>query len=87
MGPKYYVYIFADGMCRALFIGVTDDLFRRSAMYRFRSSCRLVYYEAFEDRCDARFREQCLKDWRREWRRELIEAENPDWHDLSGELD
>jgi len=86
MGPCYYVYIFADGSGASLFVGVTDDLFRRSEKYKYHSAQRLVYYEPFGDQYDARWRERCLKDWRREWKRELIEEENPEWRDLSEEL-
>jgi len=28
-------------------------------------------------------RERTLKRWRREWKFALIEADNPNWHDLS----
>jgi len=29
-------------------------------------------------------REKQLKFWKRDWKIRLIEAENPDWNDLSG---
>jgi putative endonuclease len=34
----------------------------------------------------ARHREWPLKRWRRDWKIELVEATNPDWHDLSADL-
>jgi len=42
----------------------------------------LVYYEQFEYIEDAILREKRLKKWRREWKIELIEKDNPDWTDL-----
>jgi hypothetical protein len=31
-------------------------------------------------------RERTLKRWRREWKFELVEKLNPDWHDMSDTL-
>ena len=31
---------------------------------------------------DARAREYEMKKWRRDWKIELIEKDNPDWYDL-----
>jgi len=28
-------------------------------------------------------REKQLKNWRRDWKTNLIEQDNPDWHDLA----
>jgi putative endonuclease len=46
----------------------------------------LVYFETFDSILEARAREHALKRWRRAWKIELIEKLNPDWRDLSGEL-
>jgi putative endonuclease len=46
----------------------------------------LVYFEAYDSILEARAREHALKRWRRAWKIALIEKLNPDWHDLSGEL-
>jgi putative endonuclease len=35
---------------------------------------------------DALAREKQLKHWKREWKVKLIEANNPQWHDLYIEL-
>ena len=48
---------------------------------------QLVYYEVFEDIRDAIAREKQLKRWRREKKVRLIERENPNWKDLSKDLD
>jgi putative endonuclease len=43
---------------------------------------KLVWYEAFEERENAFRRERRIKEWRRQWKIELIEAMNPTWADL-----
>lgn len=42
----------------------------------------LVYYEVFESIDSAIQREKQLKEWRRNWKIELIENKNADWNDL-----
>ncbi|MEQ8604656.1 MAG: GIY-YIG nuclease family protein [Marivibrio sp.] len=75
-----------------LYIGSTTDLARRMEEHRSGvvegftarySVYRLVHAEFFEDIVDARARERAMKKWRRAWKIELIEAENPDWRDLT----
>jgi len=43
---------------------------------------RLVYYEQTNDVASALQREKTLKRWRRQWKLDLIEKENPEWEDL-----
>jgi len=43
---------------------------------------RLVWFQPFMLVADARAREYEMKKWRRDWKVELIERENPDWSDL-----
>jgi putative endonuclease len=46
-------------------------------------ACKLlVWYAAFDDLQDARFRELQMKKWKRLWKLSEIEQMNPDWHDL-----
>jgi len=45
----------------------------------------LVWYENHPTRLEAIQREKRIKRWRREWKLALIEAENPQWRDLSEE--
>jgi putative endonuclease len=40
----------------------------------------LVYFEQHDDPVAAITREKQIKKWRRAWKIELIEAQNPDWH-------
>jgi putative endonuclease len=43
---------------------------------------RLVYVEHHDDIRSAIAREKLVKKWKRAWKFALIEADNPDWHDL-----
>jgi putative endonuclease len=43
---------------------------------------RLVWYEPFEMIGDAFQRERTIKHYPRQWKINLIEAENPEWDDL-----
>jgi putative endonuclease len=48
---------------------------------------RLIYFESHEIAPDAIAREKQLKNWRREKKLILINRSNPEWRDLSGEID
>ncbi len=87
----YYVYILASEKNGTLYIGVTNDLIRR--VYEHREAVvdgfskrygvkRLVYFETHDSIEAAIKREKKLKHWRREWKLNLIERDNPDWFDL-----
>jgi len=43
---------------------------------------KLVYAEVFSSVDEAIKREKQLKNWKREWKNELIDAANPQWADL-----
>ena len=43
---------------------------------------RLVWYEGHLDAALAADRERAIKRWRRAWKIELIEKDNPTWRDL-----
>ena len=95
MGKTYYVYILASRYRGTMYVGVTNDLSRRLSEHKagaipgFTKAykvTRLVYIEEYGSINDARARERQLKRWRREWKFELIEAENPTWQDLSDRL-
>ena len=86
------VYILASGHHGTLYIGVTSDLIarlwqhRNNALPGFTSRygvCRLVHFEMFGDMEHAIAREKQLKNWRRQWKINLINAENPEWRDLA----
>ena len=69
-----------------MYVGVTNDLSRRLSEHKagavpgFTKAynvTKLVYVEEYASIADARARERQLKHWRREWKFELIEADNP----------
>lgn len=87
----YYVYIFASGRNGTLYIGITNDLLRRIEEHKSKlipgfttkyDITKLVHFEATESRYAAIQREKQLKAWRRAWKLELIESNNPNWDDL-----
>lgn len=88
------VYILASPNNRALYIGVTTDLGRRLEEHRQGSSIhtskyniiKLVYVEEHETAPIAIDREKQLKRWRREKKISLIDAANPEWRDLTGDI-
>ena len=43
---------------------------------------RLVWYEAHDTAEAAIVREKQVKEWKRDWKKNLIERENPHWEDL-----
>jgi putative endonuclease len=95
MNRAFYVYILATRKDGPLYVGVTNDLVRRVAEHKskalkgFTSKFnvnRLVYFETFGQPDAAILREKQLKRWRREWKVQLIEKENPEWDDLFGRL-
>ena len=86
------VYILASGRYGTLYIGVTSDLMgrlwqhRNNALPGFTSRYgvyHLVHFEMFGDMEHAIAREKQLKNWHRQWKINLINAENPEWRDLA----
>ena len=87
----YFVYILASDRNGTLSVGVTSDLIRRVQEHREglvpgftkRYAVKLlVYFEPHRDINEAILREKRIKRWRRKWKLELIEAQNPQWRDL-----
>jgi putative endonuclease len=85
------VYILASERNGTLYVGVTSDIVRRAWEHRTGQSDgftkhydvhRLVYAEFHETMTDAISREKRVKKWRRVWKLQLIERENPSWRDL-----
>ena len=74
-----------------LYIGVTSNLpkriweHREGAIEGFTKKYDvhiLVYFEVHEGMPAAIEREKQIKFWKRSWKVELIEKDNPDWRDL-----
>jgi putative endonuclease len=89
------VYILASARNGTLYTGVTSDLWRRIRQHKNgefdgfskKYGCKyLVWYETFELVTNAIHRETQIKWWRRAWKLALIEADNPEWRDLSNWL-
>lgn len=85
------VYIMASRRHGTLYVGVTNNLIRRVGEHRdglgggFTQRYgvkRLVWFEAHDGIEDAIRRETSLKRYKREWKINLIERENPHWADL-----
>ncbi len=88
---SYWVYILAR-RSRVLYTGITNNLARRVEEHRVGQGSqftkryqvhRLVYCEEHRQASDAIQREKQIKDWTREKKRALVEANNPDWTDLA----
>ena len=83
---QYWVYILSNKSHSVLYIGMTNDLYRRylehkdgivegfTKKYRCHS---LLYYECFTDVEEAIAREKELKGWSRDKKETLIKSVNP----------
>ncbi len=95
MNKQPSVYILASQRNGTLYIGVTSDLIKRiwehknnqvegfSMQYNVHT---LVWYELHESMESAIAREKALKNWKRDWKIDLIEQTNPNWQDLYSEI-
>lgn len=86
------LYILASGRNGTLYTGVTSALVARVHQHNLGTfegfsktyGCKtLVWYETHAVMLDAIRREKQIERWRRVWKLELIETQNPDWRDLS----
>jgi putative endonuclease len=89
------VYLLSNRHYGAIYIGVTSNLLQRLVQHRegllpgFTRRYkvhRLVHFEMFGDMERAILREKQLKNWHRQWKINLINAENPEWRDLAVRL-
>ncbi len=89
------VYIMASERNGTLYIGVTSNLFKR--VWKHKNNItegftkkyfvhQLVWFERHPSMESAIMREKQLKGWKRNWKLELIEKNNPDWDDLYADL-
>jgi putative endonuclease len=92
MSRTYYVYILASQPNGTLYIGVTNNLARRTGEHRDGTASGftkkygvsiLVYFEPFDSIHDAIHRETHLKKFTRRRKLELIESISPQWRDLA----
>lgn len=87
-----FVYIMTNSKNKTLYVGVTNDLYRRvmehkqglvSSFTDQYQLYKLVYYEQVAGADEAIRREKQLKRWHRDWKVNLISEMNPNWEDLS----
>ncbi|PCJ23150.1 MAG: excinuclease ABC subunit C [Flavobacteriales bacterium] len=91
------IYFMSNNYNNVLYLGVTSNLFIRIHQHKNKQypnsftakfNCnKLVYYETFSRIEEAIAREKNIKNWKREWKDELINKTNPDWLDLSAKID
>ena len=91
MSKNYFVYILASRRNGTLYTGITGDLRRRVSEHKndringFTKRYavhRLVWFDVHWSAPAAIDREKRIKNWRRSWKLDLIEAMNPYWDDL-----
>ena len=92
---KSYIYILTNKSKRVLYIGVTTNLFKRilehkegngSIFTQIYNLKYLIYFEEFTDVNQAISREKQLKNWRKEWKWNLIKDLNPELKALYEDL-
>jgi len=91
----YYVYILTNKYNKVLYVGITNDLIRRTYEHKnnlvegFTSKYnvhKLVYYDLTGDVMSAITREKQIKGWTRDKKIKLIESMNLEWKDLYNEI-
>ena len=89
------VYIMTNYLNTTFYIGVTNNLLRRVLEHKSQNKeCftskynlnKLVYFEMTESIEVAIKREKQLKNWKRQWKLDLITKNNPSFKDLSNEI-
>jgi putative endonuclease len=87
----FYVYILASKRNGTLYTGSSADLVRRAWQHKQKAVPgftaqygvdRLVWFKCYDTLEAAMLRERRIKQWKRAWKIELIEQENPYWTDL-----
>lgn len=95
MVGQYYVYIVANRRNGTLYVGVTNDVARRSGEHKDKAVPGftrrygvnlLVWYEVHDQITTAIEREKQIKGWNRAWKIRLIEENNSGWNDLTAGL-
>jgi putative endonuclease len=90
-----WVCILTNQPFGVLYIGVTNNLLRRTWEHRQRTTesftkryyvTRLVYAEWHDDIRTAIQRETSIKRWPRAWKLDLITEQNPQWEDRYAQL-
>jgi putative endonuclease len=90
-----FVYIMSNKHATTFYVGMTNNVERRVRQHKNNESNftsrynlhSLVYYETVSDIKAAIKRENQLKNWKREWKMELIKSLNPLFKDLAADWD
>ena len=88
------VYLLASRYRGTLYVGVTSDLVQRIWQHRQglvegftqRYGVHMLVWFEQHAMLDAIAREKRIKEWKRAWKLELIETNNPRWRDLYDDL-
>lgn len=95
MDRIFYVYMLSNKWRGTIYTGMSGNLPKRGFDHKEKTGGefskkynldRLVWYEVHPDASSAAYRERQIKKWKREWKVELIEKENPEWRDLYPEV-
>lgn len=91
----FFVYLLASKPRGTLYVGSTSDLVRRVWEHKTRAVPgftakygvdRLVWFEGHDTLEAAMLRERRIKGWKRMWKIQLIENDNPYWIDRYPDL-
>jgi putative endonuclease len=89
---QFYVYIISNRKHGTVYTGMTNDLERQvlenkkklvDGFTKKYNLTKLVYFEDTNSALSAIEREKQIKGWLRSKKVALIEAQNPEWNDLS----
>ena len=87
-----FVYLLSNKGRTLLYIGATKDLKVRISLHKKGKGAQftnkykvhdLLYFEEFKEYKEAFIREKQLKNWRKEWKWNLIKTKNPELTSLN----
>lgn len=90
-----YIYILSNKTRTVLYTGVTSNLSARTYEHRFEKGSQftsmydcneLLYYKFYDSIEEAIDNEKKIKNWKREWKPDLIKVLNPKMKDLYNEV-
>jgi putative endonuclease len=91
----FYVSLLASKPYGTLYVGLTTELASRVWEHKIKAVPgftarygvdRLAWFESHDSAEAAMLREKQIKEWKRDWKLNLIERDNPRWIDLYSSL-